>query len=212
MECIPSHDASYWTDQFKVVGGNAALDFINTISERHSDAPVERIRSYSDLVAASQQIGVLTEAQARLLLEASREAPEAAEVIRRQAVALRELLYGMFSAVANGREPSPSDLDRFNEMLSEALTHLRVECISEGTFAWAWDERSGALDRMLWPFLRAAATLLVSARLGRVQACAADDCGWLFLDMSRNRSRRWCDMADCGNRAKARRFKERHAD
>jgi len=209
MESIP---ASYWTDQFKAVGGNAALDFANTLSERHGDRPVERIRTYSDLVAASKQIGVLTEAQARLLMASGHDAPESAEEVRGQAVALRELLYAVFSAVADGREPSPSDLNRFNKALSEVLVHLRVDRTSEGAFAWAWDELSGALDRMLWPLLRAAATLLVSDQIGRVQACAADDCGWLFLDMSRNRSRRWCDMADCGNRAKARRFKERHAD
>jgi predicted RNA-binding Zn ribbon-like protein len=62
---------------------------------------------------------------------------------------------------------------------------------------------------MLWPVVRSAAELLTSDELGRVRECAADNCAWLFLDRSKNRSRRWCDMAVCGNRDKVRRFRQR---
>src|SRR5207302_22567 len=61
------------------------------------------------------------------------------------------------------------------------------------------------LDRMLWPVIRSAADLLVSGEAQRVRRCASETCDWLFLDTSRNHSRRWCDMSGCGNRAKARR-------
>jgi predicted RNA-binding Zn ribbon-like protein len=66
-----------------------------------------------------------------------------------------------------------------------------------------------ALDRMLWPLAHSAAELLASSERARVRLCEGEDCGWLFLDTSRNGARHWCDMKDCGNRAKVRRFRER---
>jgi len=72
-------------------------------------------------------------------------------------------------------------------------------------FAWDWHEADGALELPIWIVARSASTLLVSQGLRRVRECAGEKCDWLFLDASRNRSRRWCDMAACGNRAKAQR-------
>jgi predicted RNA-binding Zn ribbon-like protein len=71
-----------------------------------------------------------------------------------------------------------------------------------------WDSRGemAKLDWILNPLIRSAADLLVSDELKRVKKCGDPACGWLFLDTSRNNSRRWCDMSDCGNRAKACRF------
>ena len=74
----------------------------------------------------------------------------------------------------------------------------------EGSFAWDWLNKEQALDRMLWVVARSAADLLVSGELDTVRVCAGEDCNWLFLDTSKNRSRRWCDMKSCGNRAKVR--------
>jgi predicted RNA-binding Zn ribbon-like protein len=80
---------------------------------------------------------------------------------------------------------------------------------NESGFTWGWDKQSDALDRMLWPVARSAADLLTSDHLNRVHQCGGKDCTWLFVDTSRNHSRQWCDMGDCGNRAKARRFYQR---
>ncbi len=85
-------------------------------------------------------------------------------------------------------------------------------------YAWTWADDPNALDRMLWPLVRSAAELLVTGDLSRVRVCGGERCGWLFVDTSKNRSRRWCDMQDCGNVAKVRRFRTRqhaahdHAD
>jgi predicted RNA-binding Zn ribbon-like protein len=65
---------------------------------------------------------------------------------------------------------------------------------------------------MLWPIVDAAADLLVRGEPERIKTCGSATCGWLFLDLSRNRSRRWCDMKDCGNRAKARRHYARRKE
>ncbi|MBI4413448.1 MAG: CGNR zinc finger domain-containing protein, partial [candidate division NC10 bacterium] len=76
-------------------------------------------------------------------------------------------------------------------------------------FAWRWTGDGQRLDRMLWAVTRSAADLLTSGELAAVRECEAETCAWLFMDRSRNRSRRWCDMKACGNRAKARRHYER---
>ncbi|MCL6613391.1 MAG: CGNR zinc finger domain-containing protein [Firmicutes bacterium] len=81
--------------------------------------------------------------------------------------------------------------------------------MDDGGFAWKWGGEGKALDRMLWPVVRSAAELLISGDRERVRECAAEGCGWLFLDASRNTRRKWCAMTSCGNRAKARRYYER---
>ena len=107
------------------------------------------------------------------------------------------------AAIAKGRSPDADDVRALNGALSTAFAHLRV-ATSTGGFAWEWAEGDQPLERMLWPVVRSAAELLTSDKLSLVKQCAG--CGWLFVDRSRNHSRRWCDMRYCGNRAKARRF------
>lgn len=188
--------------------GRLGLDFANTADWHASDHPVESLTSYSDLVAWSQQVGILTDHQAqRLLKEAARRSGDAAAVLER-AIALREAIYRIFSAISHGRPPQAADLAIFNAELSESLAHSRIVSTAEG-FAWDWARAEDALDRMLWPVVHDAAALLTSEELDRVGQCADDRCGWLFFDTSRNRSRRWCSMEDCGNRAKARRHYQR---
>jgi predicted RNA-binding Zn ribbon-like protein len=131
------------------------------------------------------------------------------ERVLEEAVRFREALFRIFAAVASRRSPPRDDLALLNLVLCRALAHRRVER-TEGGFAWGWAEAADALVRMLWPVARSAADLLVSPDVARVKKCAGPTCDWLFVDMSRNRSRRWCDMRECGNRAKARRYSARH--
>lgn len=192
----------------QLLGGRPSLDFANTADWHASDQPVEFLTSYSDLVAWSQRAGILTDHQAqRLLKEAARRPADATTALRR-AIALREAIYRIFSAISHGRSPQAADLATFNAELSGALAQSRIVPTAEG-FTWDWVGAEDTLDRMLWPVVHDAAALLTSEELDRVRECADDRCGWLFLDTSRNRSRRWCSMKDCGNRAKARRHYER---
>jgi predicted RNA-binding Zn ribbon-like protein len=181
------------------------LDFANTMDWHASDHPHETLNSYTDLISWAERAGFLTDRETRQLSqEAARRPADAAAVLER-AVALREAIYRFFSAVAEGRSPEGGDLTVLNVALSEALSRLQIIRVGDG-FAWEWTGEEAALDRVVWPLARSAGDLLTSEKLSRVGVCADDrGCGWLFLDMSRNRSRRWCDMKDCGNRAKARR-------
>jgi predicted RNA-binding Zn ribbon-like protein len=192
----------------KLLGGRLSLDFVNTADWHASDHPVEFLTSYSDLVAWSQHVGILTDHQAQRLLKKAARRPGDASAVLERAIALREAIYRIFSAISRGRPPQAADLATFNVELSEALAQSRIVSTAEG-FTWDWAGAEDALDWMLWPVAHDAAGLLTSEELDRVGQCADDRCGWLFLDTSRNRSRRWCSMEDCGNRAKARRYYER---
>jgi predicted RNA-binding Zn ribbon-like protein len=190
--------------KFKFLGGWLCLDFANTADWHASDHPVEKLNEYADLVKWSVEAGFLSESHAfRLLQKAAAFPGEAAEVLSR-AIKLREAIYLIFSSVAAGSPPGCEVLDALNGALAEKSGTTGVVPTADG-FAWDWIGEIDALDRPLWPVSRSAADLLVSDSLSRVGRCADDrGCGWLFLDTSRNRSRRWCDMKDCGNRAKAR--------
>ncbi len=185
------------------------LDFANTVDWHASDHPSEQLHKYDDLVLWAQGVGILTETKAhRLFSEAKRRPGEASKVLKR-AITLREATYRVFSAVAGDRPPGDSDLATLNTELTRALARLQVTRAGDN-FAWGWTGDEVALERILWQVARSAADLLTSEDLWRVGECADDrGCGWLFLDMSRNRSRRWCDMKDCGNRAKAKRHYHR---
>jgi predicted RNA-binding Zn ribbon-like protein len=194
--------------RFELSGGVLCLDFANTLSYRGRADPVERLTSYAALVVWGQQAGVLTDREAQRLARAAARRPAEATIVHAHALTLREALYRLFSAVAAGRSPDTADVTTVNRMLAQALGWLQIGATPEG-FRWKWNGPGDALDRMLWPVLRSAADLLTSAPLRNIRECAAPDCGWLFLDTTRNRRRRWCDMQGCGNRAKVRRHRER---
>ena len=189
-------------------GGRLCLDFANTADWHASNLPVEHLTSYAELVAWGLHVGTLTKRQGQRLLAEATDRPLAATAVLERAIVLRDAVYRLFSAVSRGLEPQAADLAVLNAELSKTLGHSRLVPTGEG-FAWDWSGGEDALDRMLWPVVHDAADLLTSRELDRVGQCADDRCGWLFLDTSRNRSRRWCSMEDCGNRAKARRHYQR---
>jgi predicted RNA-binding Zn ribbon-like protein len=191
-----------------LLGGRTSLDFANTVDWHASDEPIEYLTSYAALVAWGQHVGILTHRQARDLFDEAGRHPTEAHVIHLRAVALREAIYRIFAAIAVGLSAEDDDLATLNAELSRALACSRIVPSGEG-YTWDWTGEEGALDRVLWPVVHDAADLLTSEELARVGQCADDRCGWLFLDTSRNHSRRWCSMEDCGNRAKARRHYQR---
>ncbi len=185
------------------------LDFVNTVGGRTGDAPNDRLHSYADLVAWGEAAEILTAAAAARLVAAAAQDPAQAAAVLYRAVELRETLYRIFVQIDEGAAPIAADLARLNAELGPALAHLRLSLHPDG-YAWGWEAESDGLDRVIWPLARSAAELLTSDELDRVRQCANETCGWLFIDRSRNRSRRWCDMSECGNVAKVRRYRQRH--
>ena len=188
--------------------GRLCLDFTNTAEWHASAHPEEHLRAYPDLVGWALAEALLTKEQATSLLEVAASRPHLARQTMAVAIQLREAVYRILVACLNDQTPTQQDVDLLNRNLTEAMIHARLTPAGEG-FAWGWEDAKD-LHRMLWPVARSAADLLASPDLGRVGQCADDrGCGWLFFDTSRNHSRRWCSMEDCGNRAKAKRHQAR---
>lgn len=191
-----------------LLGGRLCLDFTNTVDWHASEHPVEFLTSYAALVAWSWHAGVLSNREAQTLLEEAEHRPTEANAVLERATTLREAMYRVFVSVIEGLRPDPSDVDTLNQAVSEAMVHLELAATADG-FAWVWRAGEHALDRMLWQVARSAADMVASEARHWVKQCAGDPCGWLFLDTSKNHSRRWCNMGSCGNRAKSRRHYQR---
>jgi predicted RNA-binding Zn ribbon-like protein len=200
----------------KLVGGDPCLDFVNTVGGRvpaAGAAPArvrdDKLRSYRDLVAFALRARLVDQATGRRLLRRAQARPRAATAALRRAQLFREALYRTLQALARGRPPAPADLAAINAEIKATRAREVLAGGGEG-LRWEWrgPER---LESPLWPIVRAAAALLPSAGRVKVGQCGGEDCGWLFLDRSRNRRRQWCTMEDCGNLAKVRRFRERQA-
>ena len=190
------------------VDAERVLAFINTLSGRPTAAPVERLESYDALVAWAREQHLVSPAAAdRLSAEARRHPHQAAAVLAR-AKDFREALNGLAGAIDAGRPPNPDVLKTISESLAGAYANGRL-VPHEGALQWVASAEDD-LERVLWEIGRAAGRLVLSPRLARVRACAAGDCGWWFVDDTKNRSRRWCDMKLCGNREKLRRFRKKH--
>lgn len=200
--------AQFAKPEFELTGGTLCLDFANTSNDHKApETGGEEIHSYADLLAFGVQTGDLPIADARKLLNAANHSRAKADAVLRKAHQLREIVYRVFSAAASEHRPSQEDIENLNDFLRGTLAHSRVVTKPRG-YVRAWED-SESLERPLWPIVESAVELLTSAELGQLRECGAESCSWLFVDRSRNRTRRWCDMKVCGNRAKARRHYER---
>lgn len=192
----------------EAVDADRVLAFVNTLSGRAAPAPAERLTSYDALVDWAREQHLVPAATAeRLQAEARRHPHQAASVLLR-ATQFREALNELARAVEQQRQPPPSALATISDRLADAYAHGRL-VPHAGALQWIASAEQD-LDRVLWEISRAAGRLVLSPRLARVRSCAAEDCGWWFVDETKNRSRRWCDMTICGNREKVRRFRRRH--
>jgi predicted RNA-binding Zn ribbon-like protein len=205
--------------EMKLVGGRLCLDFINTVDGRKSNSPRRESRSidsvlgdklgeYSDLVEWSRHSGIVTATEAERLIQASKRNVAEAKKVFDRAIALREGLYRICKAIMTDRRPQTVNLAIVNDELLVARTHEKLTHGTHG-FTWEWVGSEPALDRMLWSIAHSAAELFTTGDLSRLRECCGEECGWVFEDTSRNRSRQWCDMQDCGNLAKVRRYRTR---
>jgi predicted RNA-binding Zn ribbon-like protein len=184
---------------FQRVGGSLALDLVNTVGNRlHARTRRDYFRSAADAVEWVRWIG----------LEPVPAGVRLTDRGLRRLVALREAVYRILAARAAGGTPARRDLDALSRCVAEAGARRRLRATANG-FAWRWRAATGFEDRVLGAVALDAAHLLVSGACGRIRQCADDCCGWLFLDQTKGGRRRWCSMADCGNRAKARRHYDR---
>jgi predicted RNA-binding Zn ribbon-like protein len=197
------------TEELKLVGGAPCLDFVNTVDWRGRDDPEESLTDYRDLIEWGRAAGVLDDGEEEALLIQGALSPRDAESVYLRGVELREAIYRIFRSVCEDSEPPGADIETLNRVLTEALGHTRLVSLG-GVYTIDYDSKPS--EYLLWRLAASASELLMSEDVDRVKRCASEECGWLFLDLSRNRSRRWCRMEGCGNRMKARRHYRRTRD
>jgi predicted RNA-binding Zn ribbon-like protein len=201
---VVKEQPDHGTSDFGFVGGVLALDFVNTGSHRVVGPFKERLDDYGELVRFAEEAVAIDQAEGEVLRSmANADAHEAADVVG-AARELREAIYRAFSARGRGENANAGDLEVISRHYADAVRHQHLANTPDG-FQFAWPDPPVSLAQVLWPMAVSATELLVSDDVARVKECATDNCNWLFLDASKNKSRRWCEMKECGNRAKARR-------
>ncbi|AFQ52088.1 CGNR zinc finger domain-containing protein [Burkholderia cepacia] len=178
-----------------------SIDFANTLYWRGADAPTETFGTLDDLLAWCREQARMPACVADACRAQYLNNNEEPAMLAR-ALALREALYRLFHAQAERREPQADDLALLGGFLAEAAPRVALARV-DGGYAWRIGEAGATLAGLLSPVLWSATDLLGGARLAKVKRCANDACQWLFIDDSKNGSRRWCSMSSCGNRAKA---------
>jgi predicted RNA-binding Zn ribbon-like protein len=180
----------------KLIGGRLCLDFTNTTSGRSGASILgEKLESLDDLLLWSHRAGISKE-----------KSPSKSSGSLKKAIEFREALYRIFLSAMNHRPPKQRDLQLLNQQLHHAADHESVAWTKDG-FRKQSQSQAQNLDSILWAVANSAADLLTKDDLNRLRQCDGENCGWLFYDESKNNRREWCDMSDCGNRAKVRRFR-----
>jgi predicted RNA-binding Zn ribbon-like protein len=191
------------------VTGDLAIEFLHTkfgVVDGPTDGPLP-LNDYADLIAWGRLAAVLDATDAERLGRAVRADPAAARAAYERAIRFRTALDAVLRSVIDDRQPPTDALMVVRTDAADALAAARL-VESDGAFGWTWDADTG-LERPFWPVVHAAVELLTAGPLDRVKACAL--CQYLFIDRSKNRSRRWCSMAACGTTEKMRRYTQRRA-
>jgi predicted RNA-binding Zn ribbon-like protein len=197
--------SSVTPETIKLWGGTLCLDFANSVDWTKRDEPktpaTDALVSPPDLARWGRRLGAL----------GGRRLPTVDEGELEAALALRLVLHGLFSALAEGRRPRRADLEALAREHAEATGAARLATAEDGSWRLRWPADDPRAVRFAVA-VDAVALLGDPARLARVHRCPGPDCGWLFLDTSGRR--RWCSMSTCGSRVKMRRLYERrrHAD
>jgi predicted RNA-binding Zn ribbon-like protein len=188
--------------ELPVVGGHLALDFANTVDDPLGPQRWDHIQAYPDLLVWSVRVGALPDRAATMLRRAAEADPRAAAGVVKRAAGLRDALNATFGAVAVGDSPGAGWAD-LRPYVTDAIANADV--LDAGPLTWAPTEPAAPL----WPVADAAYRLLTGRELGRLKRCVG--CPWLFLDRSKNGSRRWCSMRYCGTDEKVRRYVRKRA-
>ena len=195
--------------RFELVAGDAALDLVNTLDWRFRPSGTEELLpSYDELVRFVEASGLIGGKRAKRLRRGAEE--KAGAAVLRAVKALREALAEICYSTLDGREPKGAALAELHAAVRQAQAHRELAW-REGKARWSWLDDDDPPEGPLWRLALVAVELVTSERFVLLRACGDPACRWLFLDTSKNHSRRWCDMKVCGNRMKARRFKARTA-
>ncbi|HUI18441.1 MAG TPA: CGNR zinc finger domain-containing protein [Alphaproteobacteria bacterium] len=193
-----------------LIGNELALDLANTASGRGSSTYADHLQRAEHVVAWARNAQALSPSDGERLQAILAANPKLAQRLVKRTLELREAVYAIGESIAAKRGAEAAAVEQLKRVHAECLA--RAKLVPDGaTFVWAWDPAEGPIEAVLGPVTLSALTLLTQADLTRIKQCRGDRCGWLFFDTTKNKSRRWCEMEVCGNRAKQRRFHRRRA-
>lgn len=191
-----------------IVGGSAALDLVNTVSGWNHD-PEDWVLDMAGFLAWARTCGVLDQGEQNAAARHAKNSPPAAERVLASMKELRFALRGLIDALEHRRAAQPGDLSVIDEWRRRLAVSEQVSARRD-RIEFTISRDIAALELPGLRVTAAALSLLKNFPAARIKTCAAPDCGWKFMDQSKNRSRRWCDMAVCGNLAKARQYRARN--
>ena len=184
----------------KFVSGHLALDFCNTAGEHLSSSFDEMLVDWETFLRWCVEADLLEQ---KAHLDLSRRHSPIKPVIE-----LREHIYRVGLALARGERIPGAELAAIDK-----AARVSLPAVSAGVNGLRWlPDAEHASQQLRGLLAREALSLFCSPRAARIGVCGGGACGWLFVDESRGKRRRWCDMSDCGSRAKAKSFYERHKD
>lgn len=186
-------------DNIPLDGGVLCLDFINTVQDRFAEPLKDYLTGFNDLIYWAKRVEVIDAKTYKELANFAAAHPGKAGKFFEQALEVRALLYRMFLATSKGEIIAAADLKQFNNFLSQHCSTLQIKCEGE-IYRESW-ECADDIHAITSPVIQSAYKLLLSDRLNRVKECP--NCGWLFLDSTKNGKRRWCSMQSCGSNVKA---------
>ncbi len=193
-------------NEISFLGGHSALDFVNTVDSRGERWGPELLNSYGDLVAWARRVDLIDTNDAAALLSQAAKSPTKARGELERAKDLREAMYRIFRSEADAAPVGEADLCLLNEIVHRAQSQRRL-VDQAGAIQW----QQAPADKLETISLRIswlAAELLTATQVRRpVRVCEGQNCGWLFLDQSRNGHRRWCSDKTCGSHARVRKFR-----
>jgi len=184
-----------------LIGSDLAFDFANTCTDRDGPEYVEHFHTPEHVVAWARHAKVLSSATGELISQAIAKSPASGRELLRRALELRQIIFEIGNAIVHGKQPVAAQTD--------ALARIHATCVArarlvpfQSNFVWQWRPKGGIAEAILGPVTLSALTLLAQADVSRIKQCGGEHCGWLFLDTTKNKRRRWCEMEVCGNRAK----------
>jgi predicted RNA-binding Zn ribbon-like protein len=182
-----------------LVGGDLALNFANTVSGRDG-APVEHLRDAADVVAWARHVGIL----------ADERPTEMVSLLFDRALELRAAVAAIAAAISGGEQPPAKAGATLLLAHANAITAASAR-FAKGRLSIDFGRigESASTAEILGPIAAAAVKLFSEADPARLKCCPAQNCGWFFLDATKNNSRRWCDMQVCGARSKVAAFRGR---
>jgi predicted RNA-binding Zn ribbon-like protein len=187
-------------DKLRLDGGALCLDFVNTVPDRKDGTDRDLLQSWQDVLYWARKAKVIDSASLSALEKTATDKERPAREFFSESIQLRSLLYNLFYPISHEQRVKQPDLDAFNRIMAKFSGHLVLATAQKG-FTQRWQFESGHFNTVVAPIVKSAQDLLLSDRLYRVKECP--NCGWLFLDGTKNGKRRWCSMEECGSQVKA---------